>query len=326
MGIYVPEKIVIENSSLLYSHLAEEWLAYAATYAHKSTHSMYKYTVSHYILPVLGNLQVTKLDEVKIYSFLNHLKTKGVYPRYTPLADSTVKNILCILKISLTFAERRYGITNMAKYLRPLKAMRREQIMTDQDWQTLHRVLENDSSETGAAIALAAYLGMRLGEICALKRKDINPEQRTIYICRTAQRLRLENNKNGSKTVLQVGTPKSDTSKRLLPIPDMLWPHLRRLMLHRRNEDFLFSGNSFKALDPRTLQYRFHSYLKKCGLPPMNFHRLRHKFAGSCVERKVDIKCLSEILGHSTVSTTLNYYVHPSQDFKRQQLNNLYAS
>ena len=54
-----------------------------------------------------------------------------------------------------------------------------------------------------------------------------------------------------------------------------------------------------------------------------NFHVLRHTFSTNCIERGVDVKSLSEILGHSDVQITLNRYVHPSMDAKRRHMNNL---
>ena len=54
-----------------------------------------------------------------------------------------------------------------------------------------------------------------------------------------------------------------------------------------------------------------------------NFHSLRHTYATNCVMNNIDIKSLSEMLGHSKVSTTLNLYVHSSLDFKKTQINKI---
>ncbi|MFR5072129.1 MAG: tyrosine-type recombinase/integrase [Bianqueaceae bacterium] len=64
-------------------------------------------------------------------------------------------------------------------------------------------------------------------------------------------------------------------------------------------------------------------YLQKGRIPYRNFHALRHTFATKCIELGVDIKSLSEILGHSSVTITLNRYVHSSMDLKQQQINKL---
>ena len=60
-----------------------------------------------------------------------------------------------------------------------------------------------------------------------------------------------------------------------------------------------------------------------CGLEKRNFHVLRHTFATRCVEAKIDIKTLSEILGHSSVTITMNRYVHPSLELKRETMEQL---
>ena len=70
----------------------------------------------------------------------------------------------------------------------------------------------------------------------------------------------------------------------------------------------------------RTLQYRFRRFLERLEIPVRNFHILRHSCATRCIEYGMDIKSLSEILGHADVQTTLRMYVHPSMESKRSAL------
>ena len=76
-------------------------------------------------------------------------------------------------------------------------------------------------------------------------------------------------------------------------------------------------------MDPRTYQLQYRKYLAECGLPYRNFHALRHTFATRCIENNIDLKSLSEILGHASVNLTLNRYVHSSMDLKRSQIEKL---
>lgn len=76
-------------------------------------------------------------------------------------------------------------------------------------------------------------------------------------------------------------------------------------------------------ISPRTYEYRFHKLLKLYNIPQINYHALRHTFATRCVEVGVDIKTLSEFMGHSNVSITLNTYVHSSMELKRYQIEKL---
>ncbi len=71
------------------------------------------------------------------------------------------------------------------------------------------------------------------------------------------------------------------------------------------------------------MQNHFKRFLKEAQLPNKNFHILRHTFATNCIEGGVDVRSLSEILGHSDVQITLNRYVHPSMDTKRRYIEGL---
>ena len=71
------------------------------------------------------------------------------------------------------------------------------------------------------------------------------------------------------------------------------------------------------------MQNRFRKVTELCGIKNVNFHCLRHTFATRCIEAGFDIKSLSEILGHANVNITMNRYVHPSLELKRENMNRL---
>lgn len=144
--------------------------------------------------------------------------------------------------------------------------------------------------------------------------------ERCISIESTAQRLQ-KFDIEGSRTEVVISEPKSPCSIRKVPIPDNLYYILRELK--QGDEDFLLTGNNKDVLEPRTLQNRFKAVIKKCGIDDANFHSLRHTFATRCVEVGVDVKSLSEILGHASVNITLNRYVHPSMELKLKNINML---
>ena len=88
---------------------------------------------------------------------------------------------------------------------------------------------------------------------------------------------------------------------------------------------FVLSGNS-NPTDPRKLQRKFQNYAKELNFKEVHFHTLRHTFATRYIELGCDVKTLSEILGHSNVSITMNRYVHPSLEFKRKNIEKLEQS
>lgn len=152
-----------------------------------------------------------------------------------------------------------------------------------------------------------------MGEICSLKWDDIDFEQMIIHVCRTVQRIAIDGDKK--RTALMVTEPKSIFSVREIPISEGLAQLLNKI---RHDEEYIIGGR--KPLEPRTYQNRFKKYLREITVKDYNFHALRHTFATNCIDNDMDVKSLSEILGHANVQITLNRYVHPTMDTKRRQL------
>ena len=123
------------------------------------------------------------------------------------------------------------------------------------------------------------------------------------------------------KTHIIIAAPKSSSANRVIPIPNTLLKILSQYPMEKTG--YFLSGSLSEVVEPRRIQYRFHKILKECGIDRKNFHVLRHTFATRCVEANIDIKTLSEILGHSSVSITMNRYVHPSLSLKRDSMEKL---
>ena len=130
---------------------------------------------------------------------------------------------------------------------------------------------------------------------------------------------RIESKDGFQKTVLLETPPKSFFSNREIPISD----GLLLLLTNFRKTGQGYVLRTSKPMEPRTYQNHFKKYLEEIKAPDYNFHILRHTFATNCVVCGVDVKSLSEILGHSNVSITLNTYVHSSMDLKKKQLKGL---
>ena len=88
---------------------------------------------------------------------------------------------------------------------------------------------------------------------------------------------------------------------------------------------FLLSQSASSPMDPRTFQNHYQRILSQAGLRYLNFHAIRHTFATRCITNGMDPKTLSEILGHSDLKVTLEYYFHSSLEFKKEQIDRLTA-
>ena len=126
---------------------------------------------------------------------------------------------------------------------------------------------------------------------------------------------------SGPKSKVIVTTPKSRCSIRTIPIPDDIASVI--IDFRQSKNGYFLTGQENKYIEPRTMQNHFKRLLKKCAIDSSNFHALRHTFATRCVELGFDVKTLSEILGHASVNITMNRYVHPSMELKRENMQRL---
>ncbi len=175
-------------------------------------------------------------------------------------------------------------------------------------------------------VLLTLFTGVRIGELCALQWGNISLKEQTIRIDATLQRLRDTSTADnpGSRTRIVIGTPKSDTSIRTIPITDYTAELCEKMNPHSSAAYVLTGTENF--MEPRTLQYRMEKYTRECGLEGVYFHTLRHTFATHAVEVGFEIKSLSEVLGHATTTITLDRYVHASLVLKRDNMKKLAAA
>lgn len=301
--------------------LARQWLESIKPAVKESTFAVYCYIVAHY-LKALECKRVETISENVVKTFVAMLLQRGDKQGGRGLAPRTVGNIMTVFKAICSYGEKQYGCKNAVQTVKlPKQKAPQEKVLTEASWMKLTKQLKADKSETALAVAISLYTGMRLGEICALRTEDIRLDERVIYVKRSVQRVRTGEAER--KTKLLVQSPKSAHSERKIPIPEVLLAWLAERIAQQRGKIYLFGIDGKKALEPRTLQYRFQKFLKKMGIEAVNFHALRHTFATRCVEKHIDLKTISEILGHGSVKITLDRYVHSSLEFKRQQINRL---
>ena len=162
------------------------------------------------------------------------------------------------------------------------------------------------------------YCGLRIGEVCALRWENIDLNKRVIHIKSTVTRIK--NNETGGTTLI-IDKPKTKAAIRDIPIHSKILPIL--IEMHNRKESPYVISSSSDFISPRTYEYRYHRILQQCGIEHYNYHTLRHTFATKCTIAGVDAKTLSEILGHSNTSITMNTYVHPSTEMKLKQIEKI---
>lgn len=292
---------------------AEEWIAGIENVKKYSTYIKYRSIYEKYIQKKLSEISVSELDE-------NILANVFWDDAEKELSDSIQKSILCVLNQILSYASAHYH-TDFSRCSRkkPKSRNRQAEALNQMEQAKLLKYLYSGMDIYKLGIVICISTGLRLGEICSLKWEDIDFERKVLYVNRTVQRIAVEG--HSTKTVLMEGDPKSIFSRREIPLSNeiikLIFPYYGGADNYVINDD--------KPMEPRTYQIKFQKYLQMAGVERKNFHILRHTFATNCINNGTDIKSLSEILGHSDVKITLNRYVHPTLETKRQHMNSLSA-
>lgn len=299
----------LTGSYLTFGEVTGKWLSVVQAARRYSTYVKYRGIYEKH----LKALEKYGMDEISGV-LLNEKIFERKQNRYTQNLKSTVTQIVNQI---IRFGNDVYGyhIPVLANQGNKKKGKKIE-IINQTEQTALLRYLSVDTDRFKAGICLCYATGLRLGEVCSLKWEDIDFDQRIIHINRTVQRIAVTG--GHAKTALMESVPKSAFSMREIPISDYI---VRILCGLERSGAYVIGGE--KPVEPRTYENRFKRYEGEAGIGIYNFHVLRHTFATNCIENGMDVKTLSDILGHSNVQITLNRYVHPTIESKRKQMEKM---
>lgn len=291
--------------------VTEEWLKYKKNTVKKSTYYNYSYSVAKYLYPSFAGKNITKIKNYN--NFIEELSDT--------LSPKTVRDIVTKLKEIINFYEEEHNTKlNIKKMSLPKLNKKGIQILSNKEKQKLEKYCIEQNSLKSLGILICLNTGLRIGEVCALRWENIDFESKKIHIEKTIERIY---SKEENKTIVIIDTPKSITSVRTIPINSKLYNILKQIRGKSKKTDFVLAGSSEHYVEPRNYQYHFKEILKRSKVKKYKFHTLRHTFATNCIEAGMDIKSLSEILGHADVSITLNIYVHSSDKIKRKYLEKI---
>ena len=184
------------------------------------------------------------------------------------------------------------------------------------------RAVEAEIAKSGDrrlhGIILCLYTGLRLGELIALTWSDIDFKLGTLKVTKTAYRAQ---NEYGIWN-LCIDTPKTESSERVIPLPKYITDMLSQDRDVAKTP-YIVENKKAERMSIRSYQYLFERLTEKAGVRKLNFHALRHTFATRALECGMDIKTLSELMGHKNATITLNRYAHSMMDTKIAAMNKL---
>lgn len=299
-----------------FSVCSRQWLMINESRLKKSTLEKYASMLLKHAEPYLGKYVLTELTSYRIAEFSNML----LYQKQ--LAPKTVRDILTFTHKILTYMQEDTGNRQFSIVISYPRVLKNElRVLSVEEQHRLTQYLLQNLDIYKFAILLALLTGLRVGEVSALQWKDISLEERLLNVNHTIQRVRFLESNAVQKTELQMGLPKTLSSIRTIPLTAGLVSLCRRFQ-KKDPSAFIMTGTQ-DFIDPRKLQRRLKKYTDELGMEDVHFHTLRHTFATRCIESGCDTKTLSELLGHANIATTMNRYVHPSLDFKRENIGKL---
>lgn len=310
------------NQEKQLSQVLREWQDSRKGLVKESTYANYRNLTDRHLIPDIGSTALSLISTEMLDNYLKRKLCSGRLDGKGGLSPKTVYELRSILILTLEFAKKRGYPCSVAdtRLFCPKGKKPQIKILTLSEQKCLEEYLFKEASPFHISILVTLYSGLRIGELCALKWGDIHLNSGIISINRIIIRIRDLSPDAHSKTKVIVDMPKTECSKRTIPLPDFIVEYLNQFS---REENIYLLTGAEKYMEPRACLNRYKQVLEKAGLGDFTFHTLRHTFATRCVENGFDVKSLSEILGHADVNTTMQRYVHPSMELKRKEMNRL---
>lgn len=303
---------------MIYKDWLEQWLElYVKPCIKEKTYLNYRIILRTHLVPLLGEYELEELTLPVLQGFVMELSKHGNSRTGGPLAGSTVGIIVSVLQKSLRFAvsigevEEQYA----DQIKRPRSASQTIDCFTLPEQKKIESAVLKAMPTKRIGILISLYTGIRVGELMALKWNDVDLKKKIISVNGTCR----DGYPNGSLTKL-VGSPKTESSRRIIPIPRQIIPYIRQYKKSSKGE-YVIMNRDGSTCSVRSYQKAFINMQTSLNIEPRGFHSLRHTFATRALECGMDVKTLSEILGHKNPTITLNRYAHSMLEHKIAMMN-----
>ena len=302
-----------------YKDWLNEWLDYYVKPSSKiRTYERYCQIVNLHIIPTLGNYEITEISVIILQRFITDLLTTGNKKTKQGLSANFVNTVISVLQSSLKTAHL-IGLTTeyvANKIKRPKTVEKQVDCFTVSEQKKIEQYVLSCKKDKMFGVVLCLYTGLRIGELLALTWSDIDFTKGLLFVSKNCH-----DGNDGQNHIRIIDSPKTVHSRRVIPIPKQLMPLLKNLKKRSNCEYIIADGD--KPVFVRSYQRTFELLLKKLGVAHKGFHSLRHTFATRALECGMDVKTLSELLGHKNATVTLNRYAHSLLEHKTDMMNRL---
>jgi len=302
---------ILRSELTVEGFLVDQWLPSAKQTLRPSTYSSYERNIILHVIPIIGGARVQDLTAPMLNEMYQQV-ADGSPTTGNCLSPKSIRHIHTTLRKALADGMRWGVLERNAAELADPPPLKRKEMST---WsvaecqQFLHHI---DGYENEPLFVLALTTGMRRGEICGLRWRDVDFD---------AARLSVRQTLNSVEYGLVFGEPKSARSRRSVPLPDLSIEHLRRQQERQAgwrevigrgwpDHDLVFTYEDSRPVHPDALSDSFKRMVKSSGLRRIRLHDCRHTYATLALENNVPIKVISEVLGHSSPAFTMDVYSH----------------
>ena len=302
--------------------LLTEWLeTYEKEHIKSRTYSRYQGIITAHINPTLGEQHIETLSRRDIQEFLSNQKAEGnIRTGGGKLSATSANLMLTVLNLAFEYACDMDMVEQnpCARIRRSREEAKKVEAFTKDEQRKIESAIIESEDPRLFGILLCLYTGIRIGELLALEWPDVDIQQGFISVNKTVYR---DKDESGEWQLI-VDKPKTASSNRVIPLPS----YITQMMIVRKDaakSNYVIENKKGERMSIRSYQYMFERLTEKVGARKLNFHALRHTFATRAIECGMDIKTLSEIMGHKNASITLNRYAHSMMDTKIEMMNRL---
>ena len=292
-----------------------QWLeSYIRPSVKVRTYERYHLIIEQHIKDSIGNIELDALSPLVLQKFISELLQNGNRKTGKGLSANSVNAVISVIQGSLRTAHL-LGLSKeytADKLKRPKLKEKPVECFTLSEQKQIEQSILNGKKDKMYGILLCLYSGLRIGELIALQWSDIDFVKGILTVSKSC---------HDGQDGLIIDEPKTTNSRRLVPLPQQLLPILKGIK-KKSNSPFVVSANG-SSVSVRSYQRSFELLLKRLNIPHKGFHSLRHTFATRALECGMDVKTLSEILGHKNPTVTLNRYAHSLMEHKADMMNRL---
>jgi len=298
-----------------YDEHLTEWLSKKKLILKPQSYNRLEYTVEKHIIPLLGYFDLDKIDDEAI-------QTDLIDKRVKTHSYSSVKKMYDAVNASMKYAQKQKKIlhnpvdlvvmpASTSKEFKKTKKTDNLEILTDLEVKKFVETA-NTKHSNGVKVYKNAELfilmlntGLRMSEAAALKWTDYNKENSTITVFTT---IILNKDDTGKSVIEEQDSVKTRNSERVLKLNQKAVEAIEAVKPNS-NSDYIFCADNGNLLRPRNIQNKFDAILKRAGISHKSTHVFRHTYASKLFAKGIDVKIVSELLGHADVRTTYNTYI-----------------